>query len=173
MENTVKNTRILWGLVPLMVLTMILGACAETATQTTNPPPQTTENTTQNTGVNPAMPRLENNTKTVQLELSYDEIIAQKNITRNITVEMPGSIVVILASIPPTCAAAPKAAVGNGAMLSEYSHQYVEPTSGMSGTPGKDVWTFKTLQAGVSAIIIDYSPGGQVAWCVTLNVTVK
>jgi hypothetical protein len=71
MENSLKNKQILWGLVPLLFLTMVLGACAAPPTEAANPP-TTTE---ADNGINSIMPRLD--ADSIQVELIYDELSAQ------------------------------------------------------------------------------------------------
>jgi inhibitor of cysteine peptidase len=172
MENSPKNKRILWGIVPLLVLTMILGACASPDTEAANLPTTEADN-----GENSTMPRLDNTTNSIRVELIDDELSAQKHITKDITIELSGSLIVTLASNPSTGFGWQEAVIGDTAMMSQYSRQFVEPPMMMPGAAGKDVWTFKTLKAGTTTLAFGYSRpwqgGEQNEWTVTLNITVK
>jgi inhibitor of cysteine peptidase len=178
MENSLKNKNILWAIVPLLILTMVLGACAEPTTEAaTNPPPTTTANTEANPEVNPGMPRLDNTTKSIQVELISDELAAQKHITKDIAIELTGSLIVTLYANSSTGFQWQEAVISDGAVLSQYSRQFVEPSMMIPGAGGKDVWTFKTLKTGTTSVDFSYSRpwqgGEQNEWTVTLNITVK
>jgi predicted secreted protein len=174
MKKSLENRQMLWVLVPLLVLTMVLGACTGPTTEAANPPATRATTTAPTPEVNSNMPRLDkNNINSIRIELLYDDLLAQKYITQDITMEQAASLIVILGSNLPTCFAGPMSAISNGNVLSEYSYQYVEPATAIAGSHGKNVWTFKTLQAGTSTIVLEFSPGGQLDWKVTLNVTVK
>jgi predicted secreted protein len=170
MENPMKRKNAILAIVPLIALSLVLGACATPNADAATKPPTTTDNT----GNNSYMPPLDNPTKTIKIELLYDDLLVQKHITQDVVIENGGSLIVILGSNPSTGYSWQKAVIGNSAILPEYSRQYVEGISGLVGAPGKDTWTFKTNQAGSSTITFNYNrPGEQPEWTVTLNVTIK
>jgi inhibitor of cysteine peptidase len=178
MGKSMKNKNVLWGIVPLLVLTTVLGTCAKPATEAaTNSPPTTTANTEANPEVNPGMPRLDNTSKSIQVELIFDELAAQKHITRDITIELTGSLIVTLSANPSTGFQWQEAVIGDGAVLAQYSRQFVDLPMMIPGAGGKDVWTFKTLKTGTTSVDFSYSrpwQGGELnEWTVTLNITVK
>ncbi|MEL7563060.1 protease inhibitor I42 family protein [Dehalogenimonas sp. 4OHTPN] len=170
MGKSLKNKSLLWGLMPLLILTMVLGGCAAPNAEAANEPEITDNNP-------PVVPPLDDRTTSVQIELTYDELLSQKHIVRDVTVAKPGSVIVTLASNPSTGFSWAEAVIGDGALLSQYSRQFVEPSLMMPGAAGKDVWTFKTLAAGVTTIKFEYSQswqgGQQDAWTLTLNITVN
>jgi predicted secreted protein len=126
---------------------------------------------------NPNVPPLDDGTTSVQIELTYDELMNQKHITKEVEVELPGSLVVTLASNPSTGFQWQEAKISDEMVLAEYSHQFVEPQGDLVGAAGKDVWTFKTLEKGTSTLQFEYSRpwegGEQAEWTVELTVVVK
>lgn len=123
------------------------------------------------------MPPLDDGTTSVQVEFSYDQLMSQKHISQNVDVELPGSLIVTLASNPSTGFQWQEAVIGNTTVLAEYSRQFVEPQSDLAGAGGQDVWTFKTLEKGTSTLQFQYSRpwegGEQGEWTVDLTVSVK
>ena len=167
-----KNKRMLWGLVPLLIMSLLLGACTAPDAEAANNTDITTDTT--QPGDNPGVPRYDNPDVTVQLEVTYDEFLEHKNIERGITVERPGSVIITLGANASTGYAWREATIGNTALVSAFSRQYVEPTTGLLGAAGKDVFVFKSLQPGTTAVTFNYvSPAGQVEWTLTVDVTVK
>jgi inhibitor of cysteine peptidase len=47
--------------------------------------------------------------------------------------------------------------ISNPAILEKTDNKYVTPTSGLVGAGGKEVWTFKALKAGTTALSMEYS----------------
>ena len=123
------------------------------------------------------VPPLDDGTKSVEIELTSDELAQQKDITREIEVKLPGSVIVILGSNPTTGFDWQDAEIGDEAVLTEYFRQFVEPQSDVVGAPGKDVWTFKTLKTGTTTVKFEYSrpwEGGEKGeYTVELTITVK
>ena len=89
------------------------------------------------------------------------------------------SFTVTLCSNPTTGFQWEEAVISDESVLELASHQFVGPESQPPpppGTPGQDVWVFKSLKPGASAISIDYSrpwEGGEKGeWTFVLNVVV-
>ena len=147
------------GMVGLMAVPLILASCANgnstTTPTTTLPPTSATTNTSVPTS---AVPPLNSGVTTKQLEFTYDQLAAQKTISQTVEVKMPGSVILTLGSNPTTGFQWPdQATIGDSIILSQYSHQFVQPTTNLAGAPGKDVYVFKTLAAGTSTIQLQYS----------------
>lgn len=176
-----KNTCFMWGISLLVALPLIMGACSSSSAATENKPAVTTNDTNnQNASGNqttPAESQTKDNASSVQIELTYDELMNQKQITKEVEVNLPGSLIITLSSNPSTGYQWEAAKIGNSAIIAEDSHQFVEPQSDLVGAPGKDVWTFKTLEKGTSTINFQYSrpwEGGENGeWTVNLTVVVK
>lgn len=130
------------------------------------------------TPTNPDGPPIDDGITSVQLEFTYDQLLAQKHITQTIEVALPGSLVVTLGSNPTTGFQWQEdAVISDPSILTQYTHQVVESQSDMVGASGKDVFTFKTLAKGTSTIQLQYSRpwegGEQGEWTVDLTVIVK
>lgn len=121
-------------------------------------------------------PAHEPQTKTI--EVSYDDLQNQKFITRNITLPVGDTLKVILASNGSTGFSwTAEAQIGDPAVVQQTSHESVEPTTGLLGAWGKEIWTFKAMKAGATTIVADYGQpwegGEQKVWTFTANVTAQ
>ena len=127
----------------------------------------------------PSVPPLNGGQKAVTIEITTDEFMANKNITKNVELVPPGSLIVTLGSNKTTGYQWGENAVNsNPAIIEQEAHSYVEPTgTGVVGAPGKEVWVFNSLKAGTATIIMSYSRPFDATtkdtWTLTLNVTVK
>jgi len=168
--NTFKIGKgLLLGLVLVIALPFLFISCTgmEAATQTT-----TAQSTTN------SVPPLNDGTTSAQIEFTYDQLLNEKHITQTIEVALPGSLIVTLGSNRTTGFQwQENASIGSQAILNQFSHQFVEPQSGMMGAAGKEVFVFKTLAKGTSTIQLQYSrpwEGGEKAeWTVDLTIIVK
>jgi inhibitor of cysteine peptidase len=73
-----------------------------------------------------------------------------------------------------------KAQISDTTVLEQKDHKFIGPESEAPpppGTPGQEVWTFKTLKEGSSTIFFEYSrpwEGGEKGeWILTVDVIVK
>ena len=113
------------------------------------------------------------------IEVSIDDFTSQKNISQQIDVPIGSSLKVILGSNQSTGFQWSEAAVNLSAFIAikQVSHEYLAPDSKAMGAPGKEVWTFETLEKGTTTISMVYSrpwEGGEKAeWTYNLTVTVK
>ena len=123
------------------------------------------------------VPPLDDGTTSVQFGLTFDQMSGLNHIARDISVELPGSLLVTLDSNPTTGYQWQEARIGDESVLSQYSRQFVEQEAGAIGAPGKDVWTFKSLERGTSTLQFTYcrpwAGGEENEWTVELNVTVN
>lgn len=115
-------------------------------------------------------------TKTV--EVSYDELLSQKFITRDVTLAAGDTLEVILGSNASTGFNwTTDAQIGDPAVVRQTNHQTAPPTGPMVGAAGTETWTFQALKAGTTTVAMDYSqpwPGGtKGAWTFRASVTVQ
>lgn len=113
------------------------------------------------------------------VEVSCDDFYEQRHISREAEVSVDDSVTVTLCSNPTTGFQWEAATISDQAVLEQVNHEFVGPESEPPpppGTPGQDVWVFKTLKQGASAISIDYSrpwEGGEKGeWTFVLRVVV-
>ncbi|MDD5312103.1 MAG: protease inhibitor I42 family protein [Dehalococcoidia bacterium] len=118
--------------------------------------------------------------KEVAVSYTYDEFMAQKNITKDIEVKIGEKIVVTLPSNSASTGFSwdQKAEISDPQVLEQTKHETVAPAdTKMVGAPGADVFTFRSLELGFSKVLLKYSrpwEGGEKGeWTFTLNVTVK
>jgi predicted secreted protein len=122
-----------------------------------------------------------NAASTVGIGIPCDEFYSQPNITKELDVNYPALLVVTLCSNPTTGFQWPeKAQISDTTVLEQKDHKFIGPESEAPpppGTPGQEVWTFKTLKEGSSTIFFEYSrpwEGGEKGeWILTVDVIVK
>jgi len=117
--------------------------------------------------------------KEANIEVSIDEFMDTKQVTKEIEVPDGGVLTVTLGSNPTTGFSWTDAAqIGNPAILQQTENKLLLPEGeGIVGAPGSQAWTFKALQKGTTTINMEYSrpwEGGEKAeWTFELIVTVK
>ena len=117
---------------------------------------------------------------TKQVEVSCDDFMNQKHISKQIEITSGCSFEVNLCSNPTTGFQWEEAQISNEAVLKQVDRQFIAPESEPPpppGTPGQEIWTFETIQKGASTVSIRYSrpwEGGEKGeWTFNLSVTVK
>ena len=118
---------------------------------------------------------------TVGIGIPCDEFYSQPNITKELDVNYPALLVVTLCSNPTTGFQwFEKAQISDITVLEQKDHKLIVPESEAPpspGTPGQEVWTFKTLKEGSGTIFFEYSrpwEGGEKGeWTCTVDVIVK
>jgi inhibitor of cysteine peptidase len=115
-----------------------------------------------------------------RIEVSCEEFMNQKNISKQLEIASGSSFEVTLCSNPTTGFQWEEAQISNEAVLKQVDRQSISPESEPPpppGTPGQEIWTFNAIQKGTSTVSIDYSrpwEGGEKGeWTFTLAVTVK
>lgn len=149
-----------------LVTLMIMGAILIGALGCSKPPS------------NASMPPLNPGYNGRLVEVSYDDLLAQKHITQEIELVYPEPLMVSLASNASTGYRwTENAAISDSRILSQTEHKTVEPASSMAGAAGKETWTFKPLKKGTVTIILSYGQpwegGAKDEWTFALTVTVK
>jgi inhibitor of cysteine peptidase len=116
--------------------------------------------------------------QTKTIAVSYDDLLNQKFVSRDITLAVGDTLQVTLASNNSTGFRwTAKTQIGDPAVVRQTDHKRVGPTSSAPGASGTEVWTFDALKAGATSIATDYSrpwPGGTKGeWTFKANVTVQ
>jgi inhibitor of cysteine peptidase len=121
--------------------------------------------------------------KQTAVEVSCDEFMNQKNITKQVEAGVGDILTVTLCSNPSTGFEwAESAQISDQTVVQQTDHKYVAPEAAGGatpaiGTPGQEVWTFKALKKGTSTIYVEYSrpwEGGEKGeWTFHLTVVVK
>lgn len=117
------------------------------------------------------------------VEVSCDDFMDQKNVTRQVEVGAGDTLTVTLCSNPSTGFGWQESAqISDQTIVQQTDHKYVAPEAGagatpVTGAPGTEVWTFKVLKKGTSTIYVEYSrpwEGGEKGeWTFRLTVVVK
>jgi len=94
----------------------------------------------------------------VQVEITQDMFENQNHISKLATISAGGEIVVTLASNPTTGYSwTEQAVIRDDTVLKQTRHRYIAPDKSLPGAGGKEEWTFKALQTGVTLVSIEYS----------------
>jgi inhibitor of cysteine peptidase len=117
----------------------------------------------------------------VSVDVSCDEFMEIQSIRQETEAAVGGLLVITLCSNPTTGFKWEAAEISDQTALEETSHKFVSPEEDKApphlGAAGKEVWTFKALEAGTSTISIAYSRpwegGEKAAWTYDLTVVVK
>jgi len=118
-------------------------------------------------------------TKKESIEISCEDFAKSPHISlsRVVEVNVNDSLSVTLCSNPTTGFEWESAVIADQTVLEEVDHKFVPPEGSVTGTAGKDVWTFKALKEGTSIISMEYSrpwEGGEKGeWTFSLTTVVK
>lgn len=116
--------------------------------------------------------------KTTTIAISYDDLLNQKNITRDVTLAVGDTLQISLGSNASTGYRwNPDMRISNSAVLVQAGHEMITPSGSQAGTPGSEVWALQALGRGAATVKGSYGrpwPGGeQDAWTFTARVTVN
>ncbi len=150
-----KLKLIMVGLMVVMVLSLL--ACSPEATE------------------EPAAPNK------VHLQVTCDDFMHQKHISKQFEIQAGGLLTVALGSNPTTGFQwAEEAQISDTGVLKQVGHKFIGPESEPPpppGTPGQEVWTFEALEKGTSTVSMEYGrpwEGGEKGeWTFNLTVVVK
>jgi len=122
-------------------------------------------------------------TEQASVEVSCDDFMNAQHISKEVEVNVGDALTVVLCSNPTTGFRwSESAIISNQTVIEQTGHEFVSPEakgniSPAPGTPGQEIWTFKALEEGESAISMEYSrpwEGGEKGeWTFVLTVTVK
>jgi len=116
----------------------------------------------------------------ISIEVSYDDFMANNDITREVEVAVGDSIEVTLGSNATTGFQwSESAQISDQSVLEQKTHEYVAPDQqgGALGVAGKEVWTFEALESGTTTVSMEYSQpwegGEKGSWTFVLTVVVN
>jgi len=113
------------------------------------------------------------------VEVSCDDFGNQQHISKEVNGAVGDTFTVTLCSNATTGFQwSESAQISDQTVVQQTGHEFVAPDAkGLVGAPGKEVWTFKALKKGTSAISLEYSrpwEGGEKGeWTFNLTVVVK
>ena len=117
--------------------------------------------------------------QTTTIEVSYDELLNQKQVARTVTLRVGDFLQVSLGSNASTGFQwAPDMDISDPEVLAQTGHEAVGPAQGgRPGAAGREVWVLQAMSAGTATVITRYGrpwDGGEKdAWTFTAEVTVR
>ena len=116
--------------------------------------------------------------QTTTVEVSYDDLLNQKNVTRQVSLTAGDTLRVVLASNASTGYQwTADAQISDRGVLTQTGHQTIAPTDANPGAAGTEVWTFDAIKAGSATLTTSYGqpwPGGtRDAWTFSAAVSVR
>ena len=116
--------------------------------------------------------------QTTTVEVSYHDLLNQKNVSRQVSLTAGDTLRVVLASNASTGYQwTADAQISDRGVLTRTSHQTVAPSDAKPGAAGTEVWTFDSIKTGLTTLTTTYGqpwPGGtKDAWTFTAAVTVR
>lgn len=116
--------------------------------------------------------------QTTTVEVSYDDLLNQKNVTRQVSLTAGDTLRVVLASNASTGYQwTADAQISDRGVLTQTSHQTVAPSDAKPGAAGTEVWTFDAIKPGSATLTTSYGqpwPGGtKDAWTFSAAVSVR
>jgi len=116
--------------------------------------------------------------QTTTIEVSYDELLNQKHITRKLTLNVGDTLQVSLGSNPSTGFGwVPDMQIANPAVLAQTGHEVLAPSADRPGASAREVWALQAMAPGSTTLSTSYGrpwPGGEKdAWTFTADVTVN
>ena len=148
------------GLLAVALLTAApLTGCAGTAEQPGAEPPRSGPQTT-------------------TLQISYDELMNQKNITRTVALAVGDFLQLSLGSNASTGYQwDEQMQISDPKVLAQTGHQAVAPKQNVPGAPGSQVWMLQAMAPGTTSVSTSYgrpwAGGEKGTWTFTAEVTVK
>ena len=115
--------------------------------------------------------------QTTTIVVSYDDLVNQKHITRNLTLHVGDTLQVSLGSNPSTGFSwAQDMQITDSAALAQTGHEVLAPSANRPGAAASEVWALQAMAPGVTTVSTTYGrpwPDGEKdAWTFTAEVTV-
>ncbi|MCE9515372.1 MAG: protease inhibitor I42 family protein [Mycobacterium sp.] len=117
--------------------------------------------------------------QTTTIEVSYDELLNQKQVARAVTLRVGDFLQVSLGSNASTGFRwVPDMQISDPGVLAQTGHETVGPAQGSGpGSSGREVWVLQAMSAGKATVITRYGrpwEGGEKdSWTFTADVTVR
>ena len=126
----------------------------------------------------PSVSAPESGSKTQTIEISYDDLMNQKQVSRSVDLAVGDFLQVSLGSNASTGFEwAEKMPISDPKVVEQTGHDAIAPAADRPGAPGKDVWMLQAMAPGNSTVSATYGrpwPGGEKdVWVFTANVTVR
>lgn len=115
--------------------------------------------------------------QTTTIEISYDDLLNQKNITRALALKVGDTLQVSLGSNPSTGFTwVPQMQITNAAVLVQTGHEALAPSATRPGAAASEVWALQAMAPGNTTVSTTYGrpwPGGEKdSWTFVADVTV-
>jgi len=111
------------------------------------------------------------------VEITLDEFAAQANMNKFVETTYPGTVTVRLGANHTTGYVWEVTEIVHPEVILEASSDYEEPTTGLVGAGGTEVWVFNTTDTGLAIIRMSYSQpwagGDKDIYTVTVNVNAR
>lgn len=117
--------------------------------------------------------------QTTTIEVSYDELLNQKQVARTVALGVGDFLQVSLGSNASTGFQwAPDMQISDPQVLAQTGHEAVGPAQGSGpGAAGREVWVLQAMSAGTATVITRYgrpwTGGEKDTWTFTAEVTVR
>lgn len=116
--------------------------------------------------------------KTATVEVSYDDLVNQKQISRTVELAVGDHLQVSLGSNASTGFQwEDKMLISDPKVITQTGHETVAPAADRPGAPGKEVWILQAVAPGDTTVSTTYGrpwPGGEKdSWVFTVNVKVS
>jgi len=119
----------------------------------------------------------ESGPQTTTIEMSYDDLLDQKNITRTLTLNLGDTLQVSLGSNPSTGFRwTPQMQITDATVLAQAGHEVLGPSVARPGAAGREVWALQAIGPGATTVSTTYdrpwSGGEKDSWTFSAEVTV-
>lgn len=126
----------------------------------------------------PAKPATAEGPQTQSIEISYDDLQNQKQISRSVSLSVGDTLKVSLGSNGSTGFTwAEKMLISDPKVMTQTGHEVIPPKADRPGAPGTEVWTLEAKAPGNTTVSTTYGrpwPGGEKdSWVFSTNVTVN
>ena len=116
--------------------------------------------------------------KTTTSAASYDDLLRQKTITRDVSLAVGDTLQISLGSNASTGYRwNPDLTISNTAVLAQAGHEVITPSGAPPGAPGSEVWALQATGPGTATVTGSYSQpwsgGEKDTWTFTAKVTVS
>lgn len=119
----------------------------------------------------------ESGPQTTTIEMSYDDLLDQKNITRTLTLNLGDTLQISLGSNPSTGFRwTPQMQITDPTVLAQAGHEVLGPSVARPGAAGREVWALQAIGPGATTVSTTYgrpwSGGEKDSWTFSAEVTV-
>ncbi len=116
--------------------------------------------------------------QTQTVEISYDDLLEQKQVSRSVNLSVGDFLQVSLGSNASTGDKwSEKMLISDPEVMAQTGHEALPPVADRPGAPGKDVWVLQAMAPGNTTVSATYGepwPGGDKdIWVFTANVDVS